>query len=205
MVVPNAVVLLLAVAAAVGQDIPPPVPGNMEEVESAVLQFARDFATRDLRVPSRRPRDIDDALRLPPQPSPLSVARKVSRLGAENAKLGGEYFVAMDGDDRASGAKQSPWATVQHALSQVAGKGPCTVYVREGTYYINDTLRITERHSGVHLTGYNGERVVFFGGRRLSLDWKPAVGIEGVYVARVSLPKRGPGLAPEIVNQLFVN
>lgn len=58
------------------------------------------------------------------------------------------------------------------------GKRPVTVYLREGTYYLADTVRFTCADSGapgaaVTYSAYEGETVVISGGTKLKLAWKP--------------------------------
>src|SRR5436190_21166908 len=69
----------------------------------------------------------------------------------EDAQL--EWHVAMDGIDSQAGSGERPFATVQHALDELARRRaandhrPATVVLHEGTYEITRPLRIDSQHS----------------------------------------------------------
>ena len=94
-----------------------------------------------------------------------------------------EYFISGDGNDANPGSFEKPFKSIPHAQSQIRntdylGKQPITVNLREGNYYLEDTIRFTPDDSGdrdapVTYSSYKDEKVVVSGGNRLNLDWKP--------------------------------
>ena len=115
------------------------------------------------------------------------------------------YYVDPNGLDSNSGSKDQPFKTISCARDHVResgglGKEPVTVYLREGTYYLDDTLVFTADDSGtpdapVTYAAYEKEKVVVSGGSRLELEWEPHR--EGIFQA-----KTPEGL---VVDELFVN
>ncbi|HKL22102.1 MAG TPA: hypothetical protein VJ904_09865, partial [Tichowtungia sp.] len=94
-----------------------------------------------------------------------------------------ELFVARSGDDMNPGTKEQPFQTLEKARDTVRGliadglREDVTVFIRGGTYELEDTITFDERDSGtaahsVTYEGYKDERVVFSGGRQLEGTWK---------------------------------
>ncbi|MHC5054946.1 MAG: right-handed parallel beta-helix repeat-containing protein [Planctomycetota bacterium] len=119
--------------------------------------------------------------------------------------MAADYYVSPRGDDGNPGTEARPFATVARARDAVrrsgrAGRTPITVHLRGGTYYLQDTVRLTPEDSGserapVVYSGVEGETAVISGGRRLDLRWEPHR--DGIMKARVP-----EGLTTD---QLFVN
>ena len=94
-----------------------------------------------------------------------------------------ELYVSPAGRDANPGTKDQPFATITHARDAVRQikktlKEPVTVYIRGGTYYLNEPLIFTTEDSGIQkapvvYTAFDGETVVLSGGQRLGLNWKP--------------------------------
>ena len=114
------------------------------------------------------------------------------------------YYVAPNGDDSNPGTLQKPFATLQRAQQaslKEAGRKAVRVFVREGTYYLPETLVFTAADSGakaapVVYQAYQKEHAVISGGVRLqNLKWEPYK--DGVLQARVP--------AGFTTDQLFVN
>lgn len=94
-----------------------------------------------------------------------------------------EFFVSPTGSDQGTGSIEAPFQTLPHVQSVVRrhealGKEPITIYLRGGTFYLNETLTFEAEDSGtekapVTYVVYEGEEVVISGGRRLTLSWKP--------------------------------
>jgi len=94
-----------------------------------------------------------------------------------------ELYVAPDGHDANPGTKEQPYATVTRARdaarkAKETTKGPVTVYIRGGTYYLDKPLVFTAEDSGSHqepirFVAYNKEKPVLSGGVKLKLIWKP--------------------------------
>ncbi len=107
-----------------------------------------------------------------------------------------DLFVAPDGNDAWTGTlsepngekSDGPFATVSRARDAVRAlkaKGPLTkpviVMVREGTYYLKETLVFGPEDSGtkdcpVSYVAYPGETPVVSGGRLIAAEWKPFQG-----------------------------
>lgn len=83
--------------------------------------------------------------------------------------LGQPYYIAPDGNDNNSGTEQSPFGTIEKAVSLV--KAGETIYLRGGTYNLVSTIVITESgtaDSVISLFAYQGERPVLdFSGQSL--------------------------------------
>ncbi|MBM4050953.1 MAG: carbohydrate-binding protein, partial [Planctomycetes bacterium] len=103
----------------------------------------------------------------------------------------GRYFVAVNGNDAWSGrlpapnaAKtDGPFATLGRARDALrAEKGQKVVYVRGGTYYLNEPLALTPADSGASFLAYPGERPVLSGGRPVT-GWRKGEG--SVWTAQV--------------------
>lgn len=77
-----------------------------------------------------------------------------------------EIYVSPNGNDNSEGDIGSPLATLAAAKEKAKKLGSgATVYFREGTYTINETVRFDESDSSdVTYKAYNGERVVFTSG-----------------------------------------
>ncbi|MHC4557145.1 MAG: right-handed parallel beta-helix repeat-containing protein [Planctomycetota bacterium] len=105
----------------------------------------------------------------------------ISMLSA--AAFGADFYVSPSGDDTNPGSLSRPFATLCRARDAVrqANKEvhkPTTVYMREGIYYLPETLVFTAEDSGtddaqIVYTVYNNEKAVISGGMKLELQWKP--------------------------------
>jgi len=93
-----------------------------------------------------------------------------------------DYFVAPSGSDADPGTLERPFATIQRAQQaarQARGREPVAVFLREGTYYLPETLVFTAEDSGtqaapVAYQTYRKEQAVISGGVRLqNLKWEP--------------------------------
>ena len=99
----------------------------------------------------------------------------------------GAIFVAPDGDDSADGSVGAPLQSIQLACDRAAEDATLhTVVLREGTHYIEDTLYLTSKHSGLTIQAHDGERAVVSGGTPLKTTWtKSTEGKGNVYVANI--------------------
>jgi len=115
------------------------------------------------------------------------------------------YYVAPNGSDDNPGSVEEPFRTITHAQAQVRGcddlgKTAVAVYLRGGTYYLDDTLEFTAEDSGapespVTYSSCENEKVVISGGAWLALEWEPYR--DGIL--------RAPTPAGLEIDQLFVN
>jgi hypothetical protein len=98
------------------------------------------------------------------------------------------YYVAPAGNDANSGTFEKPFATL-HRAQQAVRQKPDTVFLRRGTYYLEQTLVFTTQDSGtrdapVVYQAYGDEQPVISGGVTLeTLDWQPYR--DGIYQANV--------------------
>ncbi|RED61883.1 PDZ domain-containing protein [Cohnella lupini] len=116
-----------------------------------------------------------------------------------------QLHISLHGDDSGTGSEQQPFATLQRAQTEarIAAKlgNPVRVWVREGTYYLSETLRFLPEDSGsadalVIYEAAHGEKVTISGAMKLDLQWSA---YEGEIKQSKSVP---PGLK---LDQLFVN
>jgi len=124
-------------------------------------------------------------------------------LGGKEAQV--ELYVAPDGHDANPGTKDRPFATLTRARDAVrqikkTSKEPIMVYLRGGTYYLDEPLVFTAKDSGsreapVCFAAYKKEKPVLSGGTVLKLKWKP-------YRDGIMKAQTPSGLE---IDQLFVN
>ncbi|WP_194420586.1 right-handed parallel beta-helix repeat-containing protein [Microbacterium abyssi] len=111
-----------------------------------------------------------------------TVVLAVGALGAATAAAaerpsGSELtvYVAEDGDDANDGSLDAPLATIAAARDVLAGRtsaeAPGTVWVRGGTYVLDDTIALTGAdNSWVTYSAYRGEDVDITGAHELPAD-----------------------------------
>jgi len=114
--------------------------------------------------------------------------------------FGQPYYVGPAGNDANPGTLGKPFASLQRAQAALRQKRG-TVYLREGTYYLPDTLIFTARDSGtkdapVVFRPYQDEHAVLSGGVKLeNLVWEPWT--NGIFQAKVPADLR--------TDEIFVN
>jgi len=96
---------------------------------------------------------------------------------------GNVLYVAANGDDQNPGTQQEPFATVSRAQEAVRElkkhmQGPITVWLREGIYYLRQSLHLETADSGtaegpIIYAAHPGELVTLSGGRKLACRWEP--------------------------------
>jgi hypothetical protein len=112
-----------------------------------------------------------------------------------------DIYVAVTGNDRNAGTKESPYASIGKAqLMARSLKGAVTVFLRGGTYYLKESIVFGPDDSRKHaetlsFKAYPGEHVIISGARRMYLTWK--LFQNGIYQANV------PG--DYLFDQLFIN
>ena len=95
-----------------------------------------------------------------------------------------KLYVAPNGSDNNDGSESSPFATVQKAKETIKNmnaanslpEGGVTVYLRGGTYYIDEGMTFTKEDSGkegstITYTSYPGEAVTISGQVPLEKGW----------------------------------
>ena len=103
--------------------------------------------------------------------------------GAAHLAFGHELYVSPQGSDDAKGTKRAPFQTIERARDALRetdkGKpGETVVYLRGGTYSVNQTIKFDARDSGtenhpVIYRAYAGEQPVISGGKVLG-NWEKA-------------------------------
>jgi hypothetical protein len=134
--------------------------------------------------------ECNGALHEPLEAKPVPGA---SRFWIPSTRMGAIFVDPVLGNDVFPGHKEAPMRSVQAALDKLAhnleaSRPPGVIVLREGSHYLEETLQIGPQHSGLTIMALPGERPVVFGGRRLHVTWKSAVGPRGVraYVADIA-------------------
>ncbi|MCX6328102.1 MAG: PDZ domain-containing protein [Bacteroidia bacterium] len=92
-------------------------------------------------------------------------------------------YVATNGNDNSDGSIENPFYTIRKAVDVArefrGSHKRCniTIVVRKGTYYLDKPLLFSPEDSGTEgfpltISGYQGEKPVLSGGRRINLTWK---------------------------------
>ena len=118
-----------------------------------------------------------------------------------------DYYVSLDGDDANPGGIEKPFFTINRAVVAIRdhserGSRALTVQIREGTYYLSETVNLGSADSGakdapVVFASYPGEQVTLSGGAKLETEWQPYR--DGIL--KCSLPAD----FSRVFTQLFVN
>lgn len=77
-----------------------------------------------------------------------------------------DYYVATGGSDSNPGTLAAPLATIEAAVTNLAG-GAGTIYLRGGTYFRTNTLNWTST-AAVTISAYNNEVVKLVGGKQIT-------------------------------------
>lgn len=98
------------------------------------------------------------------------------------AILAKEFYVATTGNNANPGSLNAPLASLSEAQKRIRNikgksKGPVTVYIRGGIYYLPETIRFGPEDSGtaespITYAAYNDEKVIISGGVELYPKWK---------------------------------
>ncbi len=84
-----------------------------------------------------------------------------------------EFFVASGGEDGGAGTKGQPLATLEAArdAARKAGAGPHRIVVMPGEYFLEKTLVLDARDSGLTVEAGEGGQATLFGGRPVT-GWR---------------------------------
>jgi hypothetical protein len=110
--------------------------------------------------------------------SGLTTEREMEEAQAAGS---GTFYVSKTGSDRNAGTVDRPFATLaraQRAARQAEKSDRIQIWIREGTYYLAQTLAFGPEDSGtselaVRYTAHPGENVTLSGGLALSCKWSP--------------------------------
>ena len=159
-----------------------PSPLNVDhKLDCAIKELALEFA-RKLQPQRGSFQSVYDALQL--QNCNISIksgqtfAYKPSSFGPSIPTRDGSVLVYADsanGDDSNPGTLVEPVRTLQRAVELTRGVPTGTskwIYLRAGTFYLADTIRLGSEDSFLTLASYRGEEAVISGGKEYSFEWK---------------------------------
>ena len=112
-----------------------------------------------------------------------------------------DIYVSKTGNDHNQGSRQKPLATIEAARNRVRNiRGPVTVFVRGGVYYLNQPVIFSQsdsRKSGEEVVykAFPGEHVVISGALEIKSKWE-------TYKGNI---KRAPVSGNQIFDQLYIN
>lgn len=117
-------------------------------------------------------------------------APEVSELKASELEVPKDaIFVSPTGDDSAPGTLAAPVRSVQRAVDSAASSGKKHVVLRGGVHYLQDTLSLEAKHSGLTIMSHPREKAEMSGGKKLKVTWKPhkvtADGKSNIWVADI--------------------
>ena len=105
------------------------------------------------------------------------AAGVISSTPVEGTSLSTEYYIATNGNDSAAGTLEAPWKSVEKARDVIRSlalpDGGVTVWIRGGTYTVEETIVFDERDSGtstnpITYKAYQFEEPVFCGCREIT-------------------------------------
>ena len=126
----------------------------------------------------------------------LTLLAPLAFVAATTGVRAADLFVSPAGNDGGSGARATPFATLQKARDAARGTPkPVTIHLAGGTYYLPETLVLGPEDSGVAWQANEGETPIVSGGVKLDLKWGSYK--DGILQAKV----------PEdlVTEELFVN
>jgi hypothetical protein len=102
--------------------------------------------------------------------------------------MGGEVFVAPNGDDSAAGTVDQPVSTLAKArdLLRADGEAGGTIWLRGGTYRLAETLVLDGRDAGVIFQAWQNETPVLSGAAELPDEWRRSENLKGVWESSVA-------------------
>ncbi len=157
------------------------------EVETpAVEEQKQEEAVESPPVEQTPPQvQVPEPVQEPPAPEPVEVQQPATPAAPPS---GPAFYVAPNGSDNNPGTIDRPFATLEAARNAMRDNPNIdTTYIREGTYHLDETLRLDGRDNGVSFEAYPGEKPVISGGevvRDFSYEGN------GIYSAKVSEPTK---------------
>lgn len=103
-----------------------------------------------------------------------------------------DIYVSTTGNDKNGGTLIKPLKTLSEALAKAKKfkEGEVRIYFRKGTYVFGQTVTISASrfaNLSLKIMPYQNEKVIFSGGKNLTLQWKPYQ--NGIYKASANLVK----------------
>ena len=99
------------------------------------------------------------------------------------------YVDANKGSDSNSGTISSPFKTITKAVDTARSAGqPSTIILREGTFYLSETIQFSPKDSGLTIMNYQSEEVWISGAKLITPKWTPVStsGGKNIYMADIS-------------------
>ena len=165
------------------------------KVDCPIKELAWDYA-KQLLPQYGTFQAVYDALQLQNCDVSLESGR-VFHYEAKNSKpiaVVNEIFVdIVNGKDSAEGSKENPLRTIERGVKVFRSKyapNPSVIYLRNGTYYLTESLQFGPKDSNLCLMGWEKENVVISGGKHYTFNWKEFVR-EVRYVRGVSVVGNG--------------
>ena len=185
-------------------------PFNVDsEVDCALKELAWEFG-RHLLPKRGQFKELYDALQLktcgadpsPARSFPLRPTLPPEYLHRLEFKQAINIYVdANKGNDNNPGTIDQPLRTVHRAVElwreNITQSG--TIYLREGTYFFENTLILGPQDSGLTITGYENEQAVLSGGRLYSFNWETYKNGSKIMMANLR------DQYPNIFDTLFIN
>ena len=168
-----------------------PFASNWSALAAAALRMAAECSSSELAAVTAAVPQV--AIPLPPS----NIKQATCEWTA--------YVDGNNGDDSNSGSMSSPFKTVAFALGQSRLRTSYTacLYFRAGTYYLGETppafygegflsqvgaIALNSIDSGLTLSAYKGETVVFSGGRLITPQWKLLRNVSAGAIYQTTLP-----------------
>lgn len=166
--------------------------GASETFDCVAREFVWQYA-QQIQPWRTNIQDVFDALQLSTLCN-VSQPKQIVRAPKPKIKLpvrvGGSsdvvYVDANLGSDSNSGSFTSPLKTIQKAVDVAVSDA--TIYLRQGTYYLESTINLGPENSELTFTAYNNEPVQINGGIPLTTKWAPynTSGSNNIYVTDLS-------------------
>ncbi|HIU76553.1 MAG TPA: hypothetical protein IAC62_11770, partial [Candidatus Pelethocola excrementipullorum] len=126
--------------------------------------------------------------------SSLPVSSVWGGVNKKSASKENTVYVSLDGREGASGTIDDPFSNIQTASDSLKGrtgpKNPGMVYIREGTYRVPESIKITGEHSYISYSAYEGEAVKISGA--VTLDNNNFITLEQAEGSQFSSKSRIP-------------
>ena len=105
---------------------------------------------------------------------PEEVAKKAPSFPLPKSDASSSFYVdATKGSDSNSGTMNSPFKTINKAVMAARSAGQySTVVLREGTFYLTDTIELTSQDKGLTIQNYPNEVAWISGGRVIMPKWE---------------------------------
>lgn len=83
------------------------------------------------------------------------------------------FVDSNNGNNKNDGSISFPLHDISYAIKKCRSlDGYCTISLREGTYYLKDTLKLYECDNNMSIIGYNNEKVIISGGKEIKPEWE---------------------------------